>query len=156
MYPMDFGRSASIMWIKGTGTLYFNTKSSIHVYSCAAGTCKTHAVKKASVCSPSSPICRSPGHAGKHRGRASAHHVKTEWGGSKLQNENQWEDQSHSWKSEEERQSDLGSPSMEIYELEQVHQFKHLGSTITDDRRSEREVRIRIAMGEEAFEKHRK
>jgi len=45
---------------------------------------------------------------------------------------------------------------MEIYELEQVHQFKHLGSTITDDRRSEREVRIRIAMGEEAFEKHRK
>ncbi len=35
--------------------------------------------------------------------------------------------------------------------VEQVHSFKYLGSTITDDGRCEQEIKIRIAMGKEAF-----
>jgi hypothetical protein len=38
--------------------------------------------------------------------------------------------------------------------LEQVQQFKYLGSLITEDGRSEKEVRKRIAMAKEAFNKH--
>ena len=35
--------------------------------------------------------------------------------------------------------------------LEQVGQFKYLGSMITEDMRCQKEVSIRIAMGKEAF-----
>jgi len=41
-------------------------------------------------------------------------------------------------------------------ELEQVHQFKYLGSLLTEDGRSEREIKVRISMAKEAFEKHKK
>ena len=39
--------------------------------------------------------------------------------------------------------------------LEQVHQFKYLGSMITEDGRSEKEVRRRIALAKDAFMEHR-
>jgi hypothetical protein len=39
--------------------------------------------------------------------------------------------------------------------LEQVSQFKYLGSTITEDGRCQKEVRIRIAMAKEAFNKRK-
>jgi len=40
--------------------------------------------------------------------------------------------------------------------LEQVQQFKYLGSLLTEDGRSEKEVRVRIAMAKDAFNKHQK
>ena len=39
--------------------------------------------------------------------------------------------------------------------LEQVHQFKYLGSMITEDGKSEKEVWRRIALAEDAFMEHR-
>ena len=39
--------------------------------------------------------------------------------------------------------------------LEQVHQFKYLGSMIMEDGRSEKEVRRRIALAKDAFMEHR-
>ena len=38
--------------------------------------------------------------------------------------------------------------------LEQVQQFKYLGSLLSEDGRSEREIRARIAMAKDAFDKH--
>jgi hypothetical protein len=38
--------------------------------------------------------------------------------------------------------------------LEQVHQFKYLGSLLSEDGRSEREIRARIAMAKDAFNRH--
>eukprot|EP00794_Sanderia_malayensis_P013668 gene13668-15098_t len=38
--------------------------------------------------------------------------------------------------------------------LEQVHQFKYLGSLLTEDGRSQQEVRKRIATAKDAFNKH--
>jgi hypothetical protein len=38
--------------------------------------------------------------------------------------------------------------------LEQVHKFKYLGSILSEDGRSEKEIRTRIAMAKEAFNKH--
>ena len=40
--------------------------------------------------------------------------------------------------------------------LEQVHQFRYLGCLLTEDGRSEKEVRTRIAMAKDAFNKHQK
>ena len=40
--------------------------------------------------------------------------------------------------------------------LEQVHQFKYLGSLLTEDGGSEKEVRQRIAMTKDTFNKHQK
>ena len=39
--------------------------------------------------------------------------------------------------------------------LEQIHQFKYLGSMITEDGRSEKEVRRRVALAKDAFMEHR-
>ena len=39
--------------------------------------------------------------------------------------------------------------------LEQVHQFKYVGSMITEDGRSEKEVRRRLALAKDAFMEHR-
>ena len=38
--------------------------------------------------------------------------------------------------------------------LEQVHQFKYLGSLLSEDGRSEKEIRSRIAVAKDAFNKH--
>lgn len=40
--------------------------------------------------------------------------------------------------------------------LEQVHQFKYLGSLMTEDGKSEREVRTRVALTKDAFTRHEK
>jgi hypothetical protein len=40
--------------------------------------------------------------------------------------------------------------------LEQVHQFKYLGSLLTEDGKSEKEVKTRIAMAKDAFNRHQK
>ena len=40
--------------------------------------------------------------------------------------------------------------------LEQVHQFKYLGSLLSEDGRSEKEIRARIAMAKNAFNRHQK
>ena len=39
--------------------------------------------------------------------------------------------------------------------LEQVRQFKYLGRKLTEDERSEREVKNRTVMAKDAFNKHR-
>ena len=50
-----------------------------------------------------------------------------------------------------------GSVSIHIenQEVEQVDKFKYLGSVVTDDGRSENEIKIRIAMAKEAFMRRR-
>ena len=39
------------------------------------------------------------------------------------------------------------------HKIEQIESFKYLGSTITEDRRCEQEIEIRIALAKEAFNK---
>jgi hypothetical protein len=41
------------------------------------------------------------------------------------------------------------------YEIEQVQRFKYLGSTMTEDDGYEKEIRIRIALATEAFNKRK-
>jgi hypothetical protein len=41
------------------------------------------------------------------------------------------------------------------YEIEQVQSFKYLGSTMTEDGGCEKEIRIRIALAKEAFNKRK-
>ena len=44
-----------------------------------------------------------------------------------------------------------GNLSVNGKQLEQVQQYKYLGSIITDDGRCEKEVKTRIAVAKEAF-----
>ena len=44
---------------------------------------------------------------------------------------------------------------LEGREVEQVRNFKHLGSTLSDDGRCDTEIKIRIAFAKEAFSKRK-
>src|SRR5262245_48563473 len=44
---------------------------------------------------------------------------------------------------------------LDDHKVEQVDNFKYLGSLITDDGRCEKEIKIRIAMAKEAFTRRR-